>query len=194
MKPLLYALISFLIIGLSFGRPVTFAWNANPVTDGVTHYRLYKIVNGTRNLLGTVPVESTTLTADVNSNDEIGVTAFRSTDGTESLLSTTIFVPYVIPSIPTGFTVRLYNSRTMRFSWNPNKDIDFSYYILQYGKNSNVYTTTTNTTNTYALVNKFPVGYYYARLTAVNVIGQKSVTPEIEIKVGKKTVTIVTPL
>lgn len=80
----------------------------------------------------------------------------------------------------------------LRFFWKENPvEEKISHYVLYYGPNSGEYTKSVETSDVWAVVNKFPVGYYYCCVVAVNESGTRSrPSPEIEFKVSKKQVTI----
>lgn len=82
----------------------------------------------------------------------------------------------------------------LKFSWNKNPEA-VAYYILYHGSQSGVYTKSVKTTDIWATVNRFPVGYYYACVIAYDAAGKASPpSKEIEFKVGRKTVAIIPSL
>lgn len=80
----------------------------------------------------------------------------------------------------------------LKFLWNKNPEPTIAYYILYYGGKSGVYNKSVTTTDIWTVIRRFPVGYYYACVVAVDDKGQKSPpSDEIEFKVGKKSVTTI---
>ena len=82
----------------------------------------------------------------------------------------------------------------LKFSWNKNPET-IAYYILYYGSQSGVYTKSVQTSDVFTTIRRFPIGYYYACVVAVDAKGQTSPpSEEIEFKVGKRSVTTVPKL
>ena len=85
--------------------PVIFAWNANPVADRITSYRIYEQVGAAYNLIATVPatVLTYTLPAPASGNHIYVLTALNSRS--ESPKSNQALWP-VSAHAPSGFTTR----------------------------------------------------------------------------------------
>ena len=98
------ALCALFVLPLQ-ARDVTFVWNPNPESEKVTNYRLWKIGGTSNNILGTAAYGVNTITVDVNGNDEVGLTAYRAEDQSESPMSATVVVPVEPPPVSADWSV-----------------------------------------------------------------------------------------
>jgi hypothetical protein len=91
---LLAVAVVFGLKGCAYGAEVKLAWNANPASEQVEGYRLYRL--GSPNvLLATVPTPSATV--DVPVGALVAVSAYNTAG--ESALSEPVLVPLPLPKV-----------------------------------------------------------------------------------------------
>lgn len=91
-------LLALFLVGLAAdARPVTLAWDPNPESENITGYYVWRM--DTVSVAATVPVGTTTATIEASTGERFAVTAFRSSDQTQSEYSNIVTVPeyYTVP-------------------------------------------------------------------------------------------------